>query len=250
MQDTELLRYSRHILLSGIGIEGQNQILGARVLIIGIGGLGSPVAMYLAGAGVGHIYLVDDDTVELSNLQRQIAHRTASIGKTKVESAAQALRDINPLILVSTFNQRADCDFLTAHVPRVDVVVDCCDNFETRHAVNAACVRFQKPLVSGSAVQTDGQVTVFAPHTGPYPCYACIFPLGDPPPQALCATMGVFSPLVGIIGSMQAAETLKIVCNLGKSLTGRLLLLDGLRMEWTELQTSRNPQCTVCGCTN
>jgi molybdopterin/thiamine biosynthesis adenylyltransferase len=247
VQDTELLRYSRHVLLSSIGIEGQHKIFNARILIVGVGGLGSPAAMYLAGAGVGHIDLVDNDIVEMSNLQRQIAHRTSSIGLSKVESAAQTLTDINPLVTVSTFNARADSHFLAAHLPKVDMVLDCCDNFETRHAVNAACVRFRKPLISAGVIQTDGQVTVYAPHTGAYPCYACIFPADDPPPLAVCATMGVFSPLVGIIGSMQAAEALKIVCNLGRTLTGRLLLLDGMSMEWSELQVSKNPLCCVCG---
>ena len=249
MQDAELLRYSRHILLNDIGIEGQNRIIRGKVLVIGAGGLGSPAAMYLASSGVGHITLVDDDTVELTNLQRQIAHRTASIGKKKVESAAETMLGINPCVRVSTFDQRANMTFLDAHVPEVDVVLDCCDNFETRQAVNAACVRFGKPLVSGAAIQMDGQISVYNAQSGTCPCYACIFPADDPPPEAQCSTMGVFAPLVGIIGSMQAAEALKLLSGLGISLAGRLLLLDGRSMEWTELQIEKNPQCKVCGCT-
>ncbi|OYT92624.1 MAG: molybdopterin biosynthesis protein MoeB [Burkholderiales bacterium PBB3] len=247
MQDTELLRYSRHILLDGIGIEGQDKIIRGKVLIVGAGGLGSPAAMYLASSGVGHITLVDDDAVELTNLQRQIVHRTASIGRKKVESAAETISGINPLVCVSTFDQRADRDFLNLHVPEVDLVLDCCDNFETRQAVNRACVRFRKPLVSGAAIQVDGQVSVYDSRSGVHPCYACIFPADDPPPEVQCSTMGVFAPLVGIIGAIQAAEALKLLSGLGISLAGRLLLLDGRSLEWTELQIARNPHCKVCG---
>lgn len=247
MQDAELLRYSRHILLNGIGIEGQSRISQAKVLIVGAGGLGSPAAMYLASSGIGHITLVDEDTVDITNLQRQIVHRSVSVGRKKVESAAQTLSDINPLIGVATFAQWADAAFLDIHVPRVDVVLDCSDNFDTRQAVNTACVRFRKPLISGAAVQMDGQVSVYDSRHLTGPCYACIFPAEDSPPEVRCSTMGVFAPLVGIIGAVQAAEALKLLVGLGVSLAGRLLLLDGLNMDWTELKIAKNPWCRVCG---
>ena len=246
MQDTELLRYSRHILLDDIGIDGQTRILQSHALIIGAGGLGSPAAMYLACAGVGHITLVDDDTVDLTNLQRQIAHTTARVGQTKVASAAATLQSLNPLIQISTVQVRADDVFLDALVPQVDVVLDCCDNFATRHAINAACVHHSKPLVSGAAIQFDGQISVYDPRTSQQPCYACVFPPDAAPPEAQCATMGVFAPLVGIVGAVQAAEALKLITGVGRSLAGRLLMLDGRAMEWTELQTLRHPQCPVC----
>ena len=247
MQDAELLRYSRHILLDDFGIDGQNRIIRGHALIIGAGGLGSPAAMYLACAGVGRITLVDHDTVDLTNLQRQIAHRTANVGQPKVESAAATLQSLNPLVKVSTFSSRADAAFLDAHVPLADVVLDCCDNFATRQAVNAACVRYRKPLVSGAAIRFDGQISVYDPRDEQHPCYACVFPADAAPPEAQCATMGVFAPLVGIIGAMQAAEALKLLTGVGRPLAGRLLMLDGRAMEWTELQIPRNPQCTVCG---
>jgi molybdopterin/thiamine biosynthesis adenylyltransferase len=246
MQDAELLRYSRHILLDEIGIEGQSRIIGGHALVIGTGGLGSPAAMYLACAGVGHISLVDHDTVDLTNLQRQIAHRTTSVGQPKVDSAAATLQTLNPLVEVSAFNTRADLAFLETHVPTADVVLDCCDNFATRQAVNAACVRHGKPLVSGAAIRFDGQISVYDPRGGQHPCYACVFPPEAAPPEVQCATMGVFAPLVGIVGAMQAAEALKLLTGVGRSLAGRLLMLDGRAMEWTELQVPRNPQCTVC----
>ena len=246
MQDDELLRYSRHILLDDIGIEGQSKIIRGHALIIGAGGLGSPAAMYLACAGVGHITLIDHDTVDLTNLQRQIAHCTANVGQPKVESAAATLASLNPLVRVSAFNQRADTTFLNTHLPTVDVVLDCCDNFATRQAVNAACVRHGKPLVSGAAIRFDGQISVYDPRGRQHPCYACVFPPEAAPPEAQCATMGVFAPLVGIVGAMQAAEALKLLTGVGHSLAGRLLMLDGRAMEWTELQVPRNPQCSVC----
>ena len=246
MQDNELLRYSRHILLDDIGIEGQSKIIRGHALVLGAGGLGSPAAMYLACAGVGHITLIDHDTVDLTNLQRQIAHRTANVGQPKVESAAATLASLNPLVRVSAFNQRADTTFLNTHLPTVDVVLDCCDNFATRQAVNAACVRHGKPLVSGAAIRFDGQISVYDPRGRQHPCYACVFPPEAAPPEAQCATMGVFAPLVGIVGAMQAAEALKLLTGVGHSLAGRLLMLDGRAMEWTELQVPRNPQCSVC----
>ena len=247
MQDAELLRYSRHILLDEIGIEGQSRILASRVLVIGAGGLGSPAAMYLACAGVGHIILVDNDTVDLTNLQRQIAHRTSTIGQAKVDSARETLQALNDGVTVTACITRADTAFLDTWVPQVDVVLDCCDNFATRQAINAACVRHGKPWVSGAALQFDGQVSVYDPRTGTHPCYACVFPPHVEPPAAQCATMGVFAPLVGIVGAVQAAEALKLITGVGRTLVGRLLMLDGRNMEWTEVQLPRNTACRVCG---
>ncbi len=247
MQDTELLRYSRHILLDDIGIEGQTRIIQSSVLIIGAGGLGSPVAMYLACAGVGHIALVDHDVVDLTNLQRQIAHRTQNVGVPKVTSAAATLHELNPLVQVAAWNTRADNAFLSQHVPLVDVVIDCSDNFTTRHVVNHACVRFGKPLVSGAAIRFDGQISVYDPRSGKHPCYACVFPANAQLEETRCSTMGVFAPLVGIIGSVQAAEALKLICGVGTTLAGRLLMLDARSMEWTDVQLPRDPNCSVCG---
>lgn len=246
LQDDELLRYSRHLLLADIGFEGQTRILNSHVLVIGAGGLGSPAAMYLACSGVGHITLVDHDEVDLTNLQRQIAHTTSSVGTPKVASAQVALQALNPLVEVSPLAVRADAALLDALVPTADVVLDCCDNFATRQAINAACVRHGKPLVSGSAIQLDGQITVFDPRNSASPCYACVFPPTQAPEEARCATMGVFAPLVGIIGAMQAAEALKVITQLGEPLVGRLLMLDGRRMEWTQVQMSRKKDCAVC----
>lgn len=247
MQDDELLRYSRHILLDEIGIEGQTRILQGHALVVGAGGLGSPAAMYLACAGVGHVTLADHDTVDLTNLQRQIAHTTASVGSPKVDSAAHTLRALNPLTQVTALAVRADAQLLDKLVAEADVVLDCCDNFKTRHAVNTACVRHQKPLVSGAAIQFDGQISVYDPRNPASPCYACVFPEEAGFEEARCSTMGVFAPLVGIIGAMQAAEALKLLTGIGRSLTGRLLMLDGRSMEWTEVGMPRSPGCTVCG---
>lgn len=246
MQDQELLRYSRHILLDAIGIEGQERILAAHALVIGAGGLGSPVAMYLAAAGIGTLTVTDHDTVDLTNLQRQIAHRTASVGSPKVESLKRTVHELNPLTQVNALQIRADSDTLDALVQAADVVLDCCDNFKTRHAVNAACVRHGKPLVSGAAIQFDGQISVYDTRAAEAPCYACIFPPDAGFEEARCATMGVFAPLVGIIGSMQAAEALKLVTGVGRSLNGRLQMLDGRAMEWNEIRLPRNPTCPVC----
>jgi molybdopterin-synthase adenylyltransferase len=247
MTDDDLLRYSRHILLEEIGVEGQERIAASRVLVIGAGGLGSPVALYLGGAGVGQITLVDHDTVDLTNLQRQIAHAMPRIGQDKVASARQAMQAINPCVQVHTVNRRADAALLDELVAGMDVVLDCCDNFTTRQAVNAACVRHRVPLVSGSAIRFDGQVTVFDPRDAASPCYACLFPPDTPPEETRCATLGVLAPLVGIIGSLQAAEALKLLAPAGRPLTGRLLMLDGLRMEWTEIRVPRRQGCGVCG---
>jgi molybdopterin/thiamine biosynthesis adenylyltransferase len=246
LQDEELLRYSRHLLLDDIGFEGQTRFLQSHALVIGAGGLGSPAAMYLACAGIGHITLVDPDTVDLTNLQRQIAHSTSRLGQAKVESAQTTLRDLNPHTLVTTLPLRADTALLDTLVASADVVLDCCDNFATRHAVNTACVRHGKPLVSGSAIQMDGQITVYDPRNAASPCYACVFPACVAPEETRCATLGVFAPLVGIIGAMQAAEALKLVAGIGQPLTGRLLMLDGRSMEWTQVRTGRKVDCAVC----
>jgi molybdopterin/thiamine biosynthesis adenylyltransferase len=246
MQDEELLRYSRHILLDDIGIEGQTRILQGHALIIGAGGLGSPAAMYLACSGIGQITLVDDDSVELTNLQRQIAHTTASVGQHKVASAKETLLALNPHVQVNALAMRADAALLDTLVAQADVVLDCCDNFSTRQAVNAACVKHRKPLVSGAAIQMDGQITVYDSREPSSPCYACVFPPDHTPEETRCATMGVFAPLVGIIGAMQAAEALKILASIGQALTGRLLMLDGRSMEWTQVRMPRKAGCLVC----
>ncbi len=250
MTDDQLLRYSRHLLLNELGVEGQEKILTARVLVIGAGGLGSPVVLYLATAGVGSITLVDNDVVDVTNLQRQIAHNLADVGTNKAKSAANKVAKINPDVLISTVTERADARMLDALVLEADVVVDCCDNFATRHAINAACVAHQKPLVSGAAIRFDGQITVFDARQPTSPCYACIFPPNDELEEARCATMGVFAPLVGIIGSIQAAEALKLICAVGNALTGRLLMLDGRDMAWSEVRFKRQANCAVCGKTH
>ena len=251
MNDDQLLRYSRHILLDEIGIDGQQRLLAAHVLVIGAGGLGSPVAMYLGTAGIGTLTIVDDDTVELTNLQRQIAHSMASLGKAKVDSAAATVHAINPEVQVVALRERAGAVRLNELVAAADLVIDCCDNFATRQAVNAACVRHARPLVSGAAIGFDGQVSVYVTaqrgaRQADHPCYACIFPPDATFEEARCATMGVFAPLVGIIGSVQAAEALKLLAGVGGSLAGRLQMLDARRMEWTEIRLARNPDCPVC----
>ena len=246
MTDDQLLRYSRHILLDEVGIEGQERLLAAHALVIGAGGLGSPVALYLGTAGVGRITLVDHDTVDLTNLQRQIAHTIARIGSPKAESARDAIAQINPDPEVVTVDARADEALLERLVPTADVVLDCCDNFVTRHAINAACVKHGKPLVSGAAIRFDGQLAVFEPLDPASPCYACVFPPDLEFEEARCATMGVFAPMVGIIGSMQAAEALKLLSGAGPSIAGRMLMLDGLSMEWSEVSVPRNAQCPRC----
>lgn len=247
MTDDQLLRYSRHILLNEIGIEGQEKISGGRALVIGAGGLGSPVALYLGSAGVGHITLVDDDTVDLTNLQRQIAHTLSTVGQPKVTSAQAAIAAINTEVVVSTIQARADAPMLDALVAQADVVLDCCDNFSTRQAVNAACVNHRKPLVSGAAIRFDGQISVYDTRDTGSPCYACIFPPDANFEETRCSTMGVFAPLVGIIGSMQAAEALKLLSGAGESIAGRLLMLDGRSMEWNDIRLPRNTSCPVCG---
>ncbi len=247
MTDDQLLRYSRHILLDELGIEGQRRLLDAHALVIGAGGLGSPVLMYLGTAGVGTITVVDHDTVDVTNLQRQIAHTQARVGHPKVESAAQTIAAINPEVRVIALQQRADAARLNEWVAQADVVLDCSDNFATRHAVNAACVAHRKPLVSGAAIGFDGQIAVYDPRAEANPCYACVFPPDTSLEETRCATMGVFAPLVGIIGTMQAAEALKLLAGVGSSLAGRLQMLDARAMEWTDIRIGRNLDCTVCG---
>jgi len=246
MNDDQLLRYSRHILLDDIGIEGQERILNAHAIVIGAGGLGSPAALFLASAGVGHLTLVDDDAVDLTNLQRQIAHTTARVGEAKVQSAAQALKALNPEVRIEAVQARADAVWLDEQVAHATVVLDCSDNYATRQAVNAACVNHRVPLVTGAAIRFDGQITVVDPRHAEAPCYACIFAPDAAFEEIQCSTMGVFAPMVGIIGAMQAAEALKLIAGIGESLAGRLLMLDGRSMEWTALKIPRQAHCSVC----
>jgi len=246
MNDEQLLRYSRHILLPEIGIEGQEKLLAARALVIGAGGLGSPVALYLASAGVGSITLCDNENVDLTNLQRQIAHRTASVGSKKVDSARATLTAINPGIEIAALAERVDEKRLAALAADADIVIDGSDNFTTRHAANRVCVRLRKPLVSGAAIRFDGQVAVFDLRTPGAPCYACLFPEHGESDDVRCAVMGVFAPLTGIIGSIQAAEALKLIAGSGETLTGRLLLLDALEMQVRIISLRKDPACPVC----
>ena len=247
MNDDQLLRYSRHILLSEIGIDGQEKLRAARALVVGAGGLGSPAAMYLASGGVGRIALADGDSVDLTNLQRQILHTTAAVGRAKAYSGKDTLTQLNPEIEVEAICERLEGERLRQLVAGADVVLDCCDNFATRHAVNRACVSARKPLVSGAAVRFDGQVSVFDLRLPDAPCYNCLFPEDVAAEETRCATMGVFAPLTGIIGTVQAAEALKLLCGAGASLNGRLLLLDGLAMDWRSIRLSKDPACKVCG---
>jgi adenylyltransferase/sulfurtransferase len=246
MDDNQLLRYSRHILLPEIGIEGQQKLLASSALIIGAGGLGAPVSMYLASSGVGRMILCDHDTVDLTNLQRQIVHFTDSIGKPKVASARETLGRINPEVQVHAVTERVAGDRLEQLVAGADVVVDCTDNFATRHAINRACVRHRKPLVSGAAVRFDGQVAVFDLRASDSSCYHCLFPEAGEFEEMRCAVMGVFAPTVGIIGAVQAAETLKLLMEVGQPLANRLLMLDALSMQWRSIKLARDPECKVC----
>ena len=251
MNDADLLRYSRHILLDEIGIEGQERINAAHAVILGAGGLGSPAALYLASAGVGRITLVDGDRVDQTNLQRQIAHTEARVGQLKVESAREAMRQINPHIQIDTIDRRADAALLRALVADADVALDCSDNFATRHALNRACVAHGVPLVSGAAIRFAGQVSVFDTRADAQgqrgPCYACLFPEDVPVEEVQCATMGVLAPLVGLVGSLQAAEALKLLSGCGTPLRGRLLLIDALETDFQTIALQRNPACPVCG---
>lgn len=246
MDDQQLLRYSRHILLEELGIEGQQRLHAARMLVIGVGGLGSPVAFYLAAAGVGRITLVDGDAVDLTNLQRQILHTAQRVGMSKVESGRATLAAINPEVEVVTVHERAGADELDQLVADGTIVLDCSDNFSTRHALNRACVTHKRPLVSGAAIRFDGQIAVFDTRSDDAPCYACLFPPGDAADE-LCATMGVFAPVTGIIGTVQAAEALKLAAGIGTSLAGRLLMLDALTMTFHSVRVPRDPACPVCG---
>ena len=246
MNDNQLLRYSRHILLPEIGIEGQERLLGAHALVIGAGGLGSPIALYLASAGVGHITICDGDTVDLTNLQRQIVHRTESVGEQKVQSAQATLKSINPEVEVTAVAERVDGERLASLVAAADVVLDGCDNFATRHAVNRACVTHRKPLVSGAAVRFDGQISVFDMRREDAPCYACLFPEGGESEDMPCSIMGVFAPLTGIVGTIQAAEALKLLAQCGELLSGRVLLLDALTMQIRSIKLKKDPACAVC----
>ena len=246
MNDDDLLRYSRHLLLDDIGIDGQRRLLASHALIVGAGGLGSPVALYLGTAGVGRITIVDGDEVDLTNLQRQIAHDVARIGTAKATSAARAIHAINPCVEVVALHERVDGARLDALVAAADVVVDCSDNYATRHAINAACVAHAKPLVAGAAIGFDGQLSVFDTRSTDSPCYACVFPADAAVEDVACATMGVFAPLVGIVGSMQAAEALKLLADVGTPLVGRLQMLDARTMEWTVLRIGRDVACKVC----
>ncbi len=246
MDDQQLLRYSRHIMLDEIGIEGQQKLLEAHALIIGAGGLGSPVALYLASAGVGNITLVDDDQVDLTNLQRQILHTTARVGQSKAASGKQTLAGINPEVNVIALQERADEARLQSLVADASVVLDCTDNFRTRHAINRACVQARVPLVSGAAIRMDGQVAVFDTRRAENACYACLFPPDQVFEEVQCSTMGVFAPLVGIIGTVQAAEALKLLIGIGESLANRLLMLDVRSMEWTTIRTAKSHDCDLC----
>lgn len=246
MTDDELLRYSRHILLPEIGIEGQERLLASHALVIGAGGLGSPVALYLASAGVGRMTICDGDTVDLTNLQRQIVHRTESIGLPKVDSARATLSAINPHVKVDTVHERLNEERIAELAATADVVLDGSDNFATRHAVNRACVRHGKPLVSGAALRFDGQVAVFDMRSPDAACYACLFPEVGESEDMRCAVMGVFAPITGIVGTIQAAEALKLLAQTGEALTGRLLLIDALTMQLRTIKFGKDPACLVC----
>lgn len=246
MNDDQLLRYSRHILLPELGVEGQEKILAARVLMIGAGGLGSPAAFYLAAAGVGRITLVDSDTVDMTNLQRQILHTDASVGRNKVDSGKATLARMNPQVEVIAVNERLDGEAMSARVAAADIVLDCSDNFATRHAINRACVQHRKPLVAGAALRFDGQVSVFDLRSDDSPCYNCLFPEEGETEEMRCAVMGVFAPLTGIIGTTQAAEALKLIAGVGETICGRLLLLDALSMTWRSIKLKRDRDCRVC----
>ncbi len=247
LDDARLLRYARHILLDELGIEGQERLLAARVLIVGAGGLGSPAALYLAAAGVGQLILADDDVVELSNLQRQILHGSASLGRPKAESGRDALHALNPDVFVQAVVERLDETRLLELAEQVDLVLDCCDNFATRHAINRACVATGTPLVSGAAIRFSGQVSVYDLRDPGAPCYHCLFPEADSVEELRCATTGVLGPLVGMVGSVQAAEAIKLLVGMGEALTGRLLSVDALRMQWQVIRFRKDPGCPVCG---
>lgn len=249
LDDEALLRYSRHILLDEWGVAAQERLAGSHALIIGAGGLGCPVALFLASAGVGTITIADDDRVDLTNLQRQIAHETASVGELKAQSLARRMHAINPRITVYQIAERLGGDALLKAVAAADVVLDCTDRFTTRHAINRACVAEKKPLVSGAAIRFDGQVSVFDSRLESSPCYHCVYPETKDFEEIACAEMGVFAPLVGIVGSLQAAEALKLLTTIdgAETLCGRLLTIDARTMEFTTLRVKRDAYCAVCG---
>ena len=244
MNDDQLLRYARHIMLPDVDLAGQEKFLAAHVLIIGLGGLGSPVAMYLAAAGVGQLTLVDFDSVDASNLQRQIVHSSERIGTNKAVSAAQTLRALNPDVKINCVEQMLDAQQLASLVASVDLVLDCTDNFATRFAINAACVAAQKPLVSGAAIRLEGQVAVFDLRDPHSPCYRCLYEESED--DLSCAANGVLAPLVGVIGSLQALEALKLIAGFGDSLSGRVLLFDARYSQWRELKLRKDIACPVC----
>jgi molybdopterin/thiamine biosynthesis adenylyltransferase len=247
VNDAQLLRYSRHILLEELGVEGQEKLLASHALVIGAGGLGSPVALYMGSAGVGRLTVVDHDTVDETNLQRQIAHNLERVGRPKAESVREAIAAINPDVQVTPLVQRADATLLDVLVPTADLVIDCSDNFATRHAINRACVMHRKPLVSGAAIRLDGQLSVYDARQANAPCYACVFPEDSGVEEVRCATMGVFAPLVGIVGTLQAAEALKLLSGMGSRLVGRLLMIEGRELSFNEIALPRQPHCPVCG---
>lgn len=246
MDDQQLSRYARHLLLAQIDVEGQQRLLASKVLVVGMGGLGSAAALYLASSGVGQLTLIDDDVVDLTNLQRQIAHTTDRVGQSKVSSGAKAIAAINPDCVVQALQQRAQAHWLHANVASFDAVVDCTDNFATRQSINAACVQAGRPLISGSAIQMAGQLSVFDTRHANSPCYACVFPSHQPPSELSCASMGVFAPLVGMVGSMQASETLQVL--LGQSrLVGELLLIQAQGSYVERMRVAKRMNCEVCG---
>lgn len=247
LDDAQLMRYARHILLDEYGIEVQEKVSAAKVLIIGAGGLGSPAAYYLAAAGVGHITLVDDDEVDLSNLQRQILHNSERVGLNKAQSGQQTLQALNPLISIEPLAQRLSDADLDRLVPQHDVVLDCTDNFATRHAINRAAVRHRVPIVSGAGIRFAGQISVYDLRDDQAPCYHCLFPEADDVQELRCATTGVLGPLVGMVGSIQAAEALKVIGGFGEPLVGRLLSVDALTMQWHTVRFRKDPKCSVCG---
>ncbi|HBB78429.1 molybdopterin-synthase adenylyltransferase MoeB [Stutzerimonas nitrititolerans] len=249
LSDDELLRYSRQILLKQIDIDGQLKLKQSRVLIVGLGGLGSPVALYLAAAGVGELHLADFDTVDATNLHRQILHDTTSVGRTKVDSAIERLEALNPLVKVVSLRTALDADSLGPAVAAVDLVLDCTDNFAIREAVNGACVAAGKPLVSGAAIRLEGQLSVFDPRVASSPCYHCLYGHGSEA-ELTCSEAGVAGPLVGLVGSLQALEALKLLAGFGEPLVGRLLLIDALTSRFRELKVKRDPACAVCGTRN
>jgi len=245
MNDDELLRYSRQIMLPQVDVEGQQRLNDSRVLIIGLGGLGSPVAMYLAAAGIGQLELVDFDHVDLSNLQRQILHNSENIGQAKTDSAQQLLQKINPLIEIITQTAKLDEAALVKAANRADVVVDASDNFATRFAINRACLAAKKPLVSAAAIRMEGQISVFRCDQAEQPCYQCLYQ-DNGEEDTNCTSNGVLAPMVGILGSMQALETLKLLLNIGESLAGKLMLFDGLNMQWRSMKLRKDPACPAC----